>query len=412
MSRSPCQTARAGGGVRGGVRAWLMLCLGWVGLPVGALAADGLVFDCRPAQAAELPRAMASYLRELGIDRSLVVQTRSADGVLAFTLDTAASDTDTLTLARRARLQIREARVALPTSQGKVRHVKTVSRQEILLALMQHGRQTRFSGAACNIAALREHVALRQNIVAWVDELHWIWPNGGSATWNTALWDKGTPRRLDRLDAALLDAMSHQSRYAIGCYTAAKLGFAQGVLDFYQRVLKSPAQAALVRERLLHDADPLVGIEPAATWAFEADFDPATREHAGKLLSLRHGVPANNFVPGDWAYLLNTDPVSSQETGYEGSNAIYIGRGQFVDFYDDNRHSYTYEEKLDEVYQWRHGVFSRSRDAARAQPLTPADYNRLSATPEQGGLLLDIRLTPFLFGHEVLPPLPKPASAP
>lgn len=51
-------------------------------------------------------------------------------------------------------------------------------------------------------------------------------------------------------------------------------------------------------------------------------------------------------------------------------------------------------------------MFSRSRDAALIQPLTPADFERLSATPERGGLLLDFRLTPFLFGHQPLPDLP------
>lgn len=390
--------------------AWGALCAAvWLtlwGPAEVAMAADGLVFDCTASRRAELPGAMATYLRELGIDRSLVVRTQQADGVVAFTLDTPPSDTDTLTLSSRQRLHVPEAQVALPVSRGRVRRVQTVSQKEILLALMQHGRQTRFSGAACDIAALREHVALRQNIVAWVDELHWGWPNGHGARWNTAHWDRGTPKHPDHLDEALRDAMNQQPKYAIGCYTAAKLGFAQGVLDFYQRVLKSPAKADLVRSRLLRDGEPLVDIEPAATWSFEADFDPATRERPGKLLTLVHGVPANNFVPGDWAYLLNTDPVSSQETGYEGSNAIYIGRGQFVDFYDDNRHSYTYQEKLDEVYQWRHGVFSRSRDAALIQPLKPADFERLSATPERGGLLLDFRLTPFLFGHQPLPDLP------
>ncbi|KAJ8136217.1 hypothetical protein OY671_010570, partial [Metschnikowia pulcherrima] len=169
---------------------------------------------------------------------------------------------------------------------------------------------------------------------------------------------------------------------------------------------KSPAKAGSVRARSSRDGEPSVDVEPAATWSFEADFDPTTRERPGKSLTSVHGVPANNFVPGDWAYSLNTDPVSSQETGYEGSNAIYIGRGQFVDFYDDNRHSYTYEEKLDEVYQWRHGVFSRSRDAASIQPSTPADFERLSATPERGGSSLDFRLTPFLFGHQPSPDSP------
>ncbi len=366
-------------------------------------AADGLLFDCPEPQRSALPIAMAAYLRELGIDRSLVVQTQYPDGALSFRLDTAPSDTDTLTLAQRLHLQ--DERVGLPGSRRGTRLVRTVSRQEILLALMQHGRQTRLSGAACDLVALREHVALRQNVVSWVEELDWTWPEGQRARWNPSHWTQGMPTQPDRLDEALLDAFVHQNRYAIGCYTAAKLSYAHGILDFYRRIRKEPAKAGLIRDRLWRDGNPLAEIEPAAAWDFEPEFEPANREQPGKLLGIERGVAPRNFVPGDWAYLLNTDPVSSRKTGYEGSNAIYLGRGRFADFYDDHKHGYSYREKLDEVYQWRHGVFSRSRDAALIKPLAAADYERLSATPEQGGLLLDIRLTPLLFGLQ-----PQPAQ--
>ncbi|MCX7250883.1 MAG: hypothetical protein NTX37_05190 [Burkholderiales bacterium] len=360
--------------------------------------ADGLLFDCPEPQRAALPVAMASYLRELGIDRSWVVQTQYPDGTLSFRLDTAPSDTDTLTLARR--LHLHEERVTLPRSERRYRFVSTVSRKEILLALMQHGRQTRFSGAACDFVALREHVALRQSVVSWVEELDWTWPEGQRAQWNPSYWTHGVLTQPGRLDDALLDAFIHQHRYAIGCYTAAKLSFAHGILDFYRRIRKEPAKAELIRDRLLRDSNPLGEIEPAATWDFEPEFEPVNRDQPGKLLGIERGVAHRNFVPGDWAYLLNTDPVSSRKTGYEGSNAIYLGRGRFADFYDDHKHGYSYREKLDEVYQWRHGVFNRSRDAALVKPLSEADYERLSETPEQGGLLLDIRLTPLLFGFQ------------
>lgn len=146
--------------------------------------------------------------------------------------------------------------------------------------------------------------------------MHWVRPDG-------------TP--TVPLDDALLDAFTQQAKYAIGCYTASKLTYAHGVLDYYARVLEHPAKAALVR-----------------------------------------GVPPRHFVPGDWAYLLNTDPVTYEKTGYEGSNAIYLGRGRFDDYYDDHNHSYTFEEKLDEVYQWRNGVFSRICSGLRDCPLCRA----------------------------------------
>ena len=109
------------------------------------------------------------------------------------------------------------------------------------------------------------------------------------------------------------------------------------------------------------------------------------------------GVPPGHFVPGDWAYFLNTDPITYEKTGYEGSNAIYLGGNRFDDFYNDHDHSYTYEEKLDEVYQWRHEVFSRSRDADKVRPLTPKQLQDLSRSPSNGGLQLDYRVSPRLF---------------
>jgi hypothetical protein len=113
-------------------------------------------------------------------------------------------------------------------------------------------------------------------------------------------------------------------------------------------------------------------------------------------------------VPGDWAYIRNTDEATQSKTGYEGSNAVYLGGNRFDDFYDDHDHSYRYEEKLSEVYQWRNGVFSRSRDFAKVQRLTQADVERLGQSPEQGGLVLPYRVVPYFFGYEALPMFAKP----
>ncbi len=120
-------------------------------------------------------------------------------------------------------------------------------------------------------------------------------------------------------------------------------------------------------------------------------------------MKIDHDVMPMNFVPGDWIYILNTDPVSYQKTGYEGSNAIYLGRNKFDDYYNDNHHSYTYFQKLNEVFQWRNGVFNRVRDAAKAKPLTQADIERLSKRPADGGLLKSIRVSPYFFAYEELP---------
>jgi len=206
---------------------------------------QGIVYNCEPAARAALPQAMAAYLRELGVDRDWIVQTEWPDGTLSFTLDRAG--TNTLNLAQDKTYRIALERLKLPDAKGKQRVVRTVSKREILLALAHPGRALRLSGAACNVQALREHVALRQNIVAWAEELHWVWPDGGDACWNPKKWRDGTP--TVPLDDALLDAFTQQAKYAIGCYTASKLTYAHGVLDYYARVLKDPARAALAARR-------------------------------------------------------------------------------------------------------------------------------------------------------------------
>ncbi|OHC69394.1 MAG: hypothetical protein A2045_11205 [Rhodocyclales bacterium GWA2_65_20] len=273
----------------------------------------------------------------------------------------------------------------------------TVSRKEIVLALLQHGRLTEFKDDACSLEALADYVGVRQNIVAWSEKLNWVWPDGGPAQWNAKYWTHGTPKPGIALHAAVMDAFLHQDKYAIGCYTATKLVVVQGVLDYYRRVKRDPVRARRVEQALLVDGEPLVGVEPGNMWSFETDPDPQDTERPGKLLNLRANVAPENFVPGDWTYLLNTDAASWQKTGYEGSNAIYMGRNRFDDYYNDHDHSYTYAQKLDEVYQWRHGVFSRSRDANKIQPLTPEGLALLGGTPADGGIQLDIRAGPRVF---------------
>jgi hypothetical protein len=364
---------------------------------------SGVKFSCESFQVTQIRRDMVSYLKELGIDDRDVIVTEPNEETIIYTLATPESDTDTLDFKSRRKYRIKDEVLILPTMANKTRMVKTVSRKEILLSLFQHGRLTEFAGSACTIDALREHIGLRQNVVAWVEKLFWHWPNGGSAKWNIKYWNRGTPLATSDVGAAMLDAFVHQNKYSFGCYTATKLSYAHGVLDYYARIKKDPAKALLVRERLMQDGDPLVGIEPGGMWSFEKDYDPADSDVPGKLLKLKRGVASDNFVPGDWSYLLNTDAMTYEKPGYEGSNAVYLGRGKFDDYYNDNHHAYTFREKLDEVYQWRNGVFSRSRDYKKIKPLTKNDYLTLSRTPQQGGLLEDFRVEPYFFGFEELP---------
>jgi len=241
-------------------------------------------------------------------------------------------------------------------------------------------------------------VEIRQSIVAWAELTNWAWPNGGSARWNTKYWHKGDLRDAKQLNVAMLDAFLRPKKYAIGCYTASKMVLVQAYIDYYTRIRPNAKKLNSFMTALWKDRDPLINIEPERMWyMFEEGKDSAEMARVGKLVELTEGVSSDSFIPGDWVYFLNTDPATAQKTGYEGSNSIYMGRGRFDDYYNDNNHFYTYKEKIQEVYQWRNHVFSRSRDTARIHPLSAAEISRLSVDPKEGGLLLEYRATPILF---------------
>lgn len=364
----------------------------------------GIRFSCRSDLLVLIEAGMAAYMASLDIPPAWVKKRidRHA-GKLLYTLNTSKGDFDTLTLKNRAELQIRDAVVRLPGPLGQERRVETVSQKEILLALLQQGRLTEFAGAACDIEALREQVGIRQNTVAWAETLEWVWPDGEPARWNGQYWSRGTPRQTAILREAFNDLFFHQEDYSIGCYTATKMVMVQGVLDYYGRVKRDPLRLALVQTRLSLDQEPLQDVEPGKMWDFEGDFDAREWWRPGKLLKIAYGAKPKNFVPGDWVYFLNTDQASYEKTGYEGSNAIYLGRNRFSDYYNDNDHAYSYQEKLDEVYQWRNGVFSRRRDGEKMKPLFPEDFERLGRSPAEGGLLKDFRVSHYFFGYEPLP---------
>ncbi len=371
------------------------------GLP---FAVGGFVFQCEVHQLPALREAMAGYFAELGIEPAWVATSVDAQrGLVSYTAAAAVAAQGTLELIDQARWGIAEELVKIPADKGGERTVITVSKKEILLAMLQPGRTTPFAVRACDAQALKDHVAIRQNIVAWTESLAWRWPDGGPARWNKRYWNRGTPHKNVPLHVAINDAFVNQKAYSIGCYTATKLVMVQGILDYYNRVKKDPATLKLVEAQLQRGGEPLSFIEPGAMWDFESDVTPADIARPGKLLVLERGVAANHYVPGDWSYFLNTDPTTYVKTGYEGSNAIYLGRGKFDDFYEDHHHYYTYKEKLNEVYQWRNKVFSASRDVALVKPLNAKDFERIMTTPQQGGIVLDLRVYPLQFGYQELP---------
>jgi hypothetical protein len=361
-------------------------------------AIDGISFSCNTSRLNHIKLDMVIYLNSLDIPKRLVeTKVDTSNGLITFTLNTPKDDFDTLQLNLRPEYAVQNTSVQLPSENGGKKNVETVSKKEILLALLQHGRLTEFSGNSCDIMALKEQVNIRQNIVAWSENLNWDWPDGGPAKWNEKYWHNGTPLPKVRLKDALNDVFKNQKKYSVGCYTATKLIMTQGILDYYRRIKHNKLELRLVEKQLVSDHEPLVDVEPGEMWSFEKEFDSEKLTHPGKILQLQHNVAPKNFVPGDWVYIFNNDPESSQKTGYEGSNAIYLGRNKFEDYYNDNNHFYTYEQKLDEVYQWRYGVFSRFRDSAKIKPLSKQDYEQQGKAPSEGGLVLSFRVFPISF---------------
>lgn len=335
------------------------------------------------------------YLQQKGIKAAWLEATVSPDNTYAnIRLKEDLSLKNTVELSKAELFDIKADVVLLLDPRKSEKQVPTVSQKEILLALLHPGRLTSYSGADCGLEMLKDDVGVRQNTVAWTQTVAWSWPDGTPAEWNETYWVKGTPPKGVNLLDALQDMFLQQSKYSIGCYTAAKMALANGALDYYARVKKNEAQAKKVEEALWSDGDPLVGLEPAKAWYFEKDFDPEKNNAPGKILDMKTNISEGNFVPGDWFYILNPDEVSYQKTGYEGSNAIYLGMDRFSDYYNDHEHSYSYKQKINEVYQWRNGVFSRTRDADKIIPLVEEDYIRLGKSPEQGGLVLPVRLVP------------------
>lgn len=357
----------------------------------------GLVFECDADQLIQLKTALKTYQHELDIDSS-GYEIHESGTRLRMSLKES-SGYGTLYLRWDPKYNITEERISLPTLKG-LTEIETVSKKEIMLALMHPGRQTVFAGKACHIDAFREHVQIRQMIVAWSEHLHWSFPDGGPAQWNQHYWDRGNLKAGVSLDEALRDFFIQPEKCSVGCYTATKIVIIQGILDYFRRVKKDDAMANVIIRRLKSDDDVLVGIEPGAMWSFQKPISPEEQKRLGKLLKIQTPVAPMNFVPGDWVYFVNNDSKSSDIDGYEGSNTIYMGRASFDDFYNDNGHHYLYNEKIQNIYNWRNGVFSRSRHYQKIQSLSSEQIEAFGLTPEAGGFVVGNRAIPYFFGFE------------
>ena len=363
------------------------------GAAQAATNADGITFACTRPAGAQQKQAITGYLASKGIPSSWLSIQKNGQR-LSMKIKPRMQASSTLEISRDKRFGVSADLVELLDPRRAAKQVPTVSQKEILLALLHPGRSTTYSGKDCGLEELKDDVGVRQNTVAWAQNVAFGWPDGTPAEWNTQYWDKGTPKQGVNLHEALTDAVINSASYSVGCYTAAKIVLSASQLDYYQRVKRNPQQAQAVHDALIADGDPLVNIEPGRAWHFEHDYPKENDQIAGKILNMKDGVAPRHFVPGDWLYMLNPDPVSYSYTCYEGSNSSYLGMNNCSDYYNDHEHSYRLEQKMHEVYQWRHGVFSRTHDADKVVPIPAQLMKKLANTPGDGGLILGHRLVP------------------
>lgn len=359
---------------------------------------QGLVFKCSPEAIQNIQADMEKYLTQVGVTEDLYeVSVREGGTFLNYRIKKSEADGNTLNLSRRESLNIQDEVYHLDTAKGEIREVKTVSKKEIVLAVFQVGRTTMMAGSACDTDSFRDFVGIRQNMVAWVQGINWDFPNDSSEQkFNPELWYKdektGFQPRSGKVYQALHDTFINDRTYAMACYDSTILSITHGILDYYYRVKKDHKKFEAVLKDLNYDSKPIAHMIPGKLWSNLPGYNPADDNVRDKILTFAHDVASHNFIPGDWIYVKNVDYVSSEKYGYEGSNALYLGRNYFNDYYNETpNRRFTFEQKINEVYQWRHGVFTSS-DKKKAVAISQDEFQKLLKTPEQGGLLRSHRM--------------------
>lgn len=87
-------------------------------------------------------------------------------------------------------------------------------------------------------------------------------------------------------------------------------------------------------------------------------------------------LPPLYYVPGDRVWFRNPDAASADACGFEGSWVMYLGGGQFTNFWKQGQ-PYTLTRKCVEIYHWRHGLYQDAQgesriDEQRIEPLIEA----------------------------------------
>lgn len=123
-------------------------------------------------------------------------------------------------------------------------------------------------------------------------------------------------------------------------------------------------------------------VNPALLWRLQQQWERSAimsrrfhdvflREHG----SLAEPLPITYYIPGDRIWFRNPDSDSADVAGFEGSWVVYLGGGQFPNFWRRDR-PYSLLAKCVEVYHWRHGTY---RDASGELQMDEERVDRLVA---------------------------------
>ncbi|HVX10531.1 MAG TPA: hypothetical protein VHC22_05085 [Pirellulales bacterium] len=352
---------------------------------------QGVVFVGQSDQIALVKAQMRELLAQMGWTAGQVTVREPEVGErVAYALNGTPGDTNTFVLSQRPQLAISPEVIHYTSRQGQAKTLALVSQKEILATMFQAGRAFVFSGPNCTVDRLKEHIALRQNIVYWGLRADWVFPEDKVYRYNTGdYWqvmqgDDWTLKPGMRATQAVADAFVGKFSYQIGCTSACRFIYVHGILNFFQQV--RPNVAVLARlEQILDRERPFVDIAPLV--------DRQTRAvlKEGRLMDRHSDVPADNWVPGDWGWIKNPDDKSSEELGSEGCNIIYAGGGFFVNYYPE-RPPKTLDQAIKRVYGWRFGLEESELDLADDL------MHQLRQDPRAGGMLRDVRDFPKMFG--------------
>lgn len=351
--------------------------------PVATGTDGGILFSNCPTDAKEaLLRELPSYFSENGIDKSWY-SLDSLSGGLNVALNTPKHDTGTLDLCEREKYGIVSLSETYKGESGNVR-IRIPSKKEILLAMMQHGRTSEFENAFCSVAALNEHIEIRQNTVRWGKTAEWEFAEYRKVVKNTKLWNESvldwTVKPGTKAEDAVLDMFLGDDNYKLGCTKAVDAIEAQGPIDHFMRKCQTPIKVAAMRR--------LMGNEPV-------------NDVEDKYLKKVHGVDPRNWIPGDWGWIRNTHEKSSDMKGFEGSNIVYGGCGGFIGYYKNNPASRPLESKVARVYNWR---FLAPGEEESNREVSSELLETLVKDPSENGLLRHVRLFPKNFFPELQGP--------